>query len=223
CDNCPTYANTLQLGAEQDGYLGDACEAPWDENLLDLVSLFDPFTSSGGWIPVTEAAWTSQTDQITGDIQTYGDINWNDTSHGDGAYSVETVFVLDAGTGYSGEGYSGVTFAGRDVAGTMHWWACLYERDSKNLSVWEYAGGSNIDFITEAQDVDTVDVNTVIWRRVRVYFDGDDGLVCTFDNENGESDSVTVDTWDVGFDMGDFGGLRVYNETAHFRSFVIYI
>ena len=118
------------------------------------------------------------------------------------------------------EMYSGVVFA---VQGNYdpHWWTCLYEWNSKDLSVWTYQGGP-IEIVTWVESVDTTGGDELIWRRVRAYYDGADELICTFDNEDGDIATVQVAAEDIWFDMSGRGGLRVYNQTAMFQSFVVY-
>jgi hypothetical protein len=197
--------------------LGDACEASWNAELLGEVALFVPFTSAEGWI--TEGGtWTPASDTVTGSsAPTGGNFKYEGYAVEGGNYSVEAMFDADMAA-TSGAVYSGVAFAYQTELMMSTWWTCLYEKNGDTLSVWENDGYAitAVGSTSVAGADDSAD-----WRRVRVYFNGL-SLACTFEESSGASATLTVDDWDVPTDMTGPAGLRVYNDTAVFRSFVIY-
>jgi len=76
-------------------------------------------------------------------------------------------------------------------------------------------------YVTEDSAVETSGQPRSDWRRVRAYWDGSD-VVCTFDNENGDSGQLTYGGSELFTNMNGWGGLRVYNEGVSFRAFVLY-
>jgi len=202
--------------------VGNECEASWDATLLDHVAGFDPFVAESDWTMDAPTAWSYGTDLLNGTLSTYGTNAYYAAGLADDPYSVEAVFINDPLALSVSEGYAGVVFAVQGSDTDPHFWTCLYEWNSKDLSVWNYDGGSSISIVDWEEFVDTSDGDTSIWRRVRVYYDGANELTCTFDNEDGDSGSVTVTIEEIWPDMSGAAGLRVYNHDANFLSFVLY-
>jgi hypothetical protein len=89
------------------------------------------------------------------------------------------------------------------------------------LSVWRYDGSTPYIYLVESttgpvepsvRAADTV-------RRLRVVWNGE-RLFCMFDNDVGDTGEITVAAGAA--DVRGAGGLRIYNETTGFLSFVLY-
>ncbi len=230
CDNCPTYPDSDQADSDGDT-LGDACEEPSRSDLLSGVFGFDPFLASST-VPALEwtvggGTWTQAVDHVTGTSVPYGGDYWW-TTPVDEPYAVESQFRLVAGGTPSARLFVCTTLGGQpDSAGALDaFWDCCFSWPTKTLSFWRRrAGASGLDLLNESFDVESADYPREMWRRVRVTWDGN-RLRCVLDTGSALSESsvLAFTPPDTGLSELARGvtGVRVYNGTADFRSFVVY-
>jgi len=221
CDLCPTWSDPDQLDSDHDG-LGDACELSGDPTFLTSIAAQDSFWPSrldptALWT-ADSGVWTAGTDVVTGSQNTYN----GNRSLGVAAaprYAAEVRFAYPSGTGIGPEEYAGVLFG----VGASHWWTCGFSLVRRDLTLWQYSGGTSIyPRMSSPSSVESVDRPYHLLRRVRAVWDGT-SIVCTFDNAAGDSSQITfpVPYGDISSLAGS-AGLCVYDATATFHSYVLY-
>lgn len=187
--------------------------------MLGWIGFFEPFTPSMLPVVVWEqrgGTWTSVGDDaMRGSAAPNGGMNFHVTPTF-APYSVETIFAFPSASS-TNENYAGLVFGATE--GETAFWACLYQNDARRISLWEYSGGSYINFVAQSDPVESNTTARGVVRRVRAYWDGAT-VTCTFENSEGGTGIVSATGPARGLDGRP--GLRVYNETAEFRSFVVY-
>lgn len=225
CDNCPSIANEDQVNSGDEDDLGNACEATGRAGLLNRIVVFEPFTDRESDWNSDLGNWSWLSDMVRGSAPAVtGPISGfyvHKTPTGGGAYAVEATFFHDqGGNSEDWTPFVGVFFAWGKNGDARKFWTCLYEWDTRGLSVWRTQSGSIVRSV-EKSGVDSSSYDRDIWRRVRATFDGV-GLKCEFENEIGDYESLNVPQMQIWSDMSGKAGLRIYNETATYSSFVIY-
>ena len=226
CDNCPTYANADQANADGDD-LGDACEAIGTPGLLSSITAFDSFvtnrlTPAATWYPDPGGVWTPATDYVTGSTSYRGIDRYLNLPVSD-PYSVEVRFRL-VGTALVDHNWAGVLIGFQhEPFGSAHfYWECMFNWDDRSLSLWQN-DGSDIWLVAETPGaVEAVVRPRDMVRRVRASWNGTT-IRCTFDNTAGETaELVHTPVGSYAWTLDGSGGMRVYEETAQFLSFVLY-
>jgi hypothetical protein len=224
CDNCPSVANDKQANGDSDD-LGYACEATGRPGVLDRIAVFEPFTEQGSDWDADQGKWSWLSDMVQGSAlggsSEISGFYVHKTQLGNGAYAVEATFYHDqSGSSTDWSPFSGVIFSWAKSDLGRKFWVCLYGWDTRGMSIWRTLDGS-IQQSVRRDNVDTSNGDTAIWRRIRAIWDGV-GLTCEFGNEIGDFYSLSVPEKHIWKDMSGQAGLRVYNETSSFSSFVIY-
>jgi hypothetical protein len=220
CDNCPTWYNPAsggnpQADADHDG-LGNACEAPVDDAVLDTIVTFDPFTSNNGNWSSDGGSWSWGADHVTGS-ETFGAYYFHNLQMSGSPVAVEATYYYPE-DGALTSNYAGVVFGvqtgtfGVLTAG----WACTFERDDKQLGLFKYV-------TTGWSQQASVPVSTTAgngqWRRLRAIH-SNTGVRCQYVDEAGGAANVSfTDSMSIGALSGKVG-LRLYNERAVFTSFI---
>jgi hypothetical protein len=219
CDNCPTYQNVDQANGDGDG-IGDACEAPSDSSLLSQMPYFE------SWMPNSNPApWTFDSKfKVAQDVVNVNDTNCG-VSCGDNAllqmdlsptYSVETTLTLEANM----SGWVGILFAYKPQTGAT--WECVMYRTQyyRNLELWHRDPGQAFTRVAYQEQIESSNEPPSSERRLRVYANGST-FWCDFENASGAHAQVQSPLSSIQ-DMSGQVGIRAYDASAHFRSFVVY-
>ena len=221
CDACPTVPDPGQADGDGDG-LGDACESPGAPALLSHVAYLAILEG-----PLSGATWTfspaytvqpAALEVQDANCQQCGQNAFLDLSL-TGAHAVEATFhPADDGQGWIGV-RTGIT------ANPNTWYGCFYFRDRVNpptLEIWHFDGGTTVDFLQSATDIEPLDAAVDQDRRVRFDWDGS-GLRCSFANGDGDTATLRIESQDLPVPTVEgVPGLRAYDEHAFFTSFAIY-
>jgi len=213
CDNCPSYPDIALADGDDDG-VGDVCEWPDDEGALEEITAFDPFTGSlaSPWTTDGEGSWTMEDDLLTGVTDGNGSNAYHDAAPAT-PYSVESTFHFTGDATIANRWVS--TVFGHSSSGS--WFQCSFQSNTGDLGIWYLT--SNVD---EIATIDDLDRDPSVQRRIRVYYDGST-VTCTLDHGAlGQIGVISIDDGDLPASVTGGGGVRVYNETAAFESYVIY-
>jgi len=217
CDNCPSVSNYQQRDTDGDG-LGDACEVPGNAGGLSALAVFDPFVTDLGIYSSLNGTWSYGVDEVRGSYDLGGE-HLHPMSFYMVNYGVEATFSLDVAE-QSGENYSGVIFAWKGTLGAIYkGYACLFARDANQILTLEFISNTwNLRAQSNIAGTGPVDQ----WRRVYTFISGAT-IRCGYEDETG---MTAATTWTKNLpDDDEFegpSGPRVYRETAHFHSFVLY-
>jgi hypothetical protein len=98
----------------------------------------------------------------------------------------------------------------------------MYDWRDRSLSLWQNDGSAIRLAASSPGTVEGGSQPRNLVRRVRAHWDGTT-VRCTFANDAGESAEITyVPGGMASSTLDGSGGMRVYNETADFLSFVVY-
>ncbi len=222
CDNCPTWHNPAsggnpQADADHDG-LGNACEAPWDDAVLDTIVTFEPFTNNAGNWSSDGGNWSWGADHVTGS-DTLGGYYFHNLQASGSPLGVEATWY-NPENGAFGYNHTGV------VLGVQHnglgmvtsGWACTFERDDKQLGLFKYG---TTGWSQQASVAVSTSAGNGQSRKVRLVH-STSGVRCQYLDETGGSANLTfTDSNSVGAQSGKVG-LRTSNERAVFTSFITY-
>ncbi len=218
CDNCPSVSNDQQRDTDGDG-LGDACEVPGNPNGLSELAVFDPLVTDLGIYTSLNGTWTYGVDEVVGSHDTGGGEHLHPLTFYLVNYAVEATFSLDV-FDQAAENYSGVIFAWQGTGGAVyHSFSCLLARDANSLQIWEFFNSS---WMLRAESNLTGEGPVDQRRRVYAFVSGAT-IRCGYEDESG---ATAAATWTKNMPADDEfqgpSGPRVYRETAHFHSFVMY-
>ena len=214
CDNCPTYPDLELADGDSDG-VGDICEWQGHETSFEDITTFDPFTGSmsPSWTSDGAGSWTMEGDLLTG----VTDGNGSNAYHSavpESPYSIESTFHYYGDVSTIENRWVSTVFG---HASSSVWFQCSFQSNTGDLGIWYLT--SNVD---EIATIDDLDRDPSVQRRIRVYYGGGT-VTCTLDHSvMGELGSITLDTGDLPATVTGGGGVRVYNETAAFESYIIY-
>ena len=217
CDNCPTYATLAKPTATATGLGISAtartlwCRAFWPSTPCSTTRVRGPSSGAPGTTGATR--WWGRTQTVKGNYL-------HAQSLPNDPYAVEATFTLNpsAPSSLIGPAYFS---RGRTLAGSMGStpWSVSYERDTGEVSFYRINGESTWRKLTNTFVSNPG--STSGWHKLHVYYDGS-SAVCHYTNEGGAHASVQIDQDELWNDMSGKTGLRVFNENAHFSSFVAY-
>ena len=222
CDNCPTWVNTNQANADND-QVGNVCESPTSGTAPALANIhtFESFLNLSTIWTTTGGTWTVGTDMVSG-IATNGGTYLHPMTTASNDYAVEVNFTYRAAP-TTDSNWAGVVFGWTPTSGTMTAaYECVYERDSKKLQIYKYTTYSG-NWAWRAEVAVTTSATDDQWRRIRGLVNGTTAR-CTYHDASGATADVS---WSDPYFSNTTGfsgrtGLRLYNESANFLSFVYY-
>ncbi len=215
CDNCPSIFNGSQTNADADG-VGDACESGLPGQNLIAIAFFEAFAVvAPGW-SVVLGTWTPGVDSITGSHLQGGNYIYNSVTTGT-TFSVETIFQYNTippseankwTAVLFGVAYSGTTFSSG--------WECTYDRSNGQLGLYRYMGGWSSMAGMAIPNVAPATLS--VKRRIRANVMSGQ-IQCTYNDENGATATLSYTNASA---ISGKTGIRVYNDTVQFNSFVLY-
>ncbi|MBN1773077.1 MAG: hypothetical protein JXB32_17555 [Deltaproteobacteria bacterium] len=225
CDNCPTYVNPDQRDDDADG-LGNACERVDDSDYLHGITAFDsfvpgPLTPSAPWSS-SHGTWTPADDALIGDATPPPvAIGWLELSASP-PYSVEARFRLSPVASDDRRVVSLLLGVRPRPDVGVYFWSCFFDWPTRTLGLAQYDERWFTTYSQTTEPVEDPSAPRESVRRLRLYAN-ETRVECTFDSDTGGSRTVGISVDEANLPtLTGWGGLRVYNDTAEFLSFVLY-